>query len=113
MSKIKEEGDICGIDNCQGHLIFGKVDNCSCHIVAPCGACTDQKLSCSECLEEYIIMQDKNNKIIELGARVKNQDGLYGKVVSFDVTCQYVEVLCEGTMTRRAWGAERVMVCDE
>ncbi len=28
---------------------FPKVEGCYCHVVAPCSACTDNKLTCDEC----------------------------------------------------------------
>ncbi len=45
----KEEGDTCGIDGCCGTLGFDKVENCSCHLSAPCRQCVDNPLWCCEC----------------------------------------------------------------
>lgn len=47
-----EEGDICPTAYCAGVLELPKVENCSCHISPPCGACTDNKLTCTACGEE-------------------------------------------------------------
>jgi hypothetical protein len=43
-----EEGDTCP-DCHKGKLIYPPVENCSCHINAPCSACTSNKLQCDEC----------------------------------------------------------------
>ena len=45
----KEEGDVCGVDGCNGHLKFEIVENCSCHISAPCTKCLNVNLYCPEC----------------------------------------------------------------
>lgn len=43
-----EEGDTC--PECgKGKFYFPPVENCSCHINAPCSACTDNKIECDEC----------------------------------------------------------------
>jgi len=44
-----EEGDECPEPGCTGHLGFPKVENCSCHISAPCHACVNSVLTCDEC----------------------------------------------------------------
>ncbi|ENH6339268.1 hypothetical protein ABWH74_002608 [Burkholderia vietnamiensis] len=50
MSKIgHEEGEICGRDGCEGRIEFTKPENCSCHISAPCSACTSTYLHCPDC----------------------------------------------------------------
>lgn len=45
------EGGTCPVDGCAGSLIYPEVDNCSCHLCAPCGACVDVDLECDECGE--------------------------------------------------------------
>jgi len=45
----KEEGDRCGVDGCRGSLGFNRVENCSCHLSAPCSQCVDNPLCCPEC----------------------------------------------------------------
>ena len=43
-----EEGDKC--PECEeGKLYYPLVENCSCHINAPCSACTNKSLVCDEC----------------------------------------------------------------
>jgi hypothetical protein len=44
-----EDGDKCREKDCRGRLAFPKVENCSCHINPPCGACTMVRLTCDEC----------------------------------------------------------------
>lgn len=44
-----EEGSICPIHGCDGVMQFPPVENCSCHINAPCSACTDNQLTCNVC----------------------------------------------------------------
>lgn len=44
-----EEGDRCRENQCGGKLRFPKVENCSCHISPPCGACTSIRLTCDAC----------------------------------------------------------------
>lgn len=36
---------------CAGTMVFGAVENCSCHIVAPCGSCVNNPLFCDTCGE--------------------------------------------------------------
>ncbi|AWJ88897.1 hypothetical protein Sp245p_03385 [Azospirillum baldaniorum] len=43
-----ENGSPCP-DGCGGVLHWPEVENCSCHISAPCGNCTDNRLICNEC----------------------------------------------------------------
>ena len=47
-----EEGDVCGVNGCQGILGFNPVDNCSCHINPPCSQCVNNPLVCLECGRE-------------------------------------------------------------
>lgn len=44
-----EEGNKCADPECKGLMGFRPVENCSCHINPPCGACTDNPLVCLEC----------------------------------------------------------------
>lgn len=41
------EGDRC--PECGGSFHYPKVENCSCHISPPCGACVDNALECDQC----------------------------------------------------------------
>jgi len=45
---VIEEGDTCS--KCgQGLMHFKPVENCSCHLHAPCSACVDNRLACDNC----------------------------------------------------------------
>lgn len=55
-----DEGGKC--PECDGVMGFPKVENCSCHITAPCGACTSVKLTCDKCGWEQ---QERTPEIIE------------------------------------------------
>lgn len=48
-AKDWEDGDLCPRSDCFGLLIFKKPVDCSCHVVAPCGACEEVGLECGEC----------------------------------------------------------------
>lgn len=45
-------GEICNRGGCVGVLDLRPVENCSCHISAPCGACENSKLFCTVCGRE-------------------------------------------------------------
>ena len=45
------EGDKC--PHCGGLIEFEPVENCSCHINPPCGACTSARLTCTNCEEFF------------------------------------------------------------
>lgn len=45
----QEDGDTCGRGGCQGVISLLPVENCSCHIAPPCGACTTPAEYCPEC----------------------------------------------------------------
>lgn len=51
MINFSMEGDACKVDGCDGVYHFPPVENCSCHISPPCGACVDNNLVCDHCLE--------------------------------------------------------------
>lgn len=44
-----EEGAACKRKGCKGVIEARPVENCSCHISPPCGACTATKEYCPEC----------------------------------------------------------------
>jgi hypothetical protein len=46
-----EEGAVCN-RRCDGKMVLPPVENCSCHISSPCGACEDNRPMCSSCGEE-------------------------------------------------------------
>jgi hypothetical protein len=43
------EDALCRRDGCCGRIEIKPVENCSCHISAPCPACTDTPLWCPDC----------------------------------------------------------------
>ena len=45
--KEYQEGDDC--PKCLGSMGYERVDNCSCHINPPCGACVENPLVCLKC----------------------------------------------------------------
>lgn len=47
-----EEGDPCPNEDCEGRMIYPKVENCTCFINPPCGACTDNQVECEICGEQ-------------------------------------------------------------
>jgi len=44
-----EEGDKCKNPGCAGTMVYGEVENCSCHISPPCGNCINNPLGCDTC----------------------------------------------------------------
>lgn len=44
-----EEGNVCGRDGCDGTITDAPVENCSCHISAPCSQCVENRFYCSKC----------------------------------------------------------------
>jgi len=48
----KEEGDVCGLDGCDGIIELPPVQGCTCFRSPPCGACMDNKLACNKCWRE-------------------------------------------------------------
>jgi hypothetical protein len=51
-SKPPSEGGRCPACGEDGALSY-KVGDCSCHIMPPCPACTDARLKCVACGEEF------------------------------------------------------------
>lgn len=53
-----DEGDLCGQilesgrERCAGMLGFNPIENCTCHILAPCARCEGSPLVCLECGRE-------------------------------------------------------------
>lgn len=47
---IKEEGDFCSADGCDGKMHYAPVENCSCHLYPPCNECVENPLICDTCL---------------------------------------------------------------
>ncbi len=49
---MKEEGDRCRFEDCDGEYGYEKVENCSCHISPPCHQCVENPLVCLGCGDE-------------------------------------------------------------
>lgn len=43
------QGDACPVPGCTGVMDYPPVDNCYCHLSAPCSACADNVLVCTDC----------------------------------------------------------------
>lgn len=43
------EGDVCGRSGCYGVIELEKVENCSCHLSAPCWGHENADMCCQEC----------------------------------------------------------------
>jgi hypothetical protein len=43
------EGDVCNRSGCCGSIELRRAENCSCHLSAPCGACTAPRHFCADC----------------------------------------------------------------
>ncbi len=43
------EDDICNRNGCAGTIKVYPVQNCSCHIIPPCSACTEPAEYCDKC----------------------------------------------------------------
>lgn len=44
-----DEGETCGRDGCPGTMEYKRQGECTCFISPPCGSCTDQILTCTDC----------------------------------------------------------------
>lgn len=57
-----EEGDTCGRDGCDGVIAERPPVNCYCHLSAPCGECTSDRIYCPECswtsVDDPLVRQD-------------------------------------------------------
>ncbi len=77
----REEGATCWRNGCQGVIKERAVENCSCHISPPCGACTTPREYCPDCdwsAEE----EDRAYYLNEMRAVAVSKDdarlGIYG-----------------------------------
>jgi hypothetical protein len=43
------EGDTCNREGCEGVIQMRRAENCSCHLNAPCSACTAPRQFCDTC----------------------------------------------------------------
>ena len=50
---LLEEGAPCPDEGCTGILEHEKVENCSCHIAAPCYNCENAGFECTDCHEVF------------------------------------------------------------
>lgn len=68
-----EEGSPCPEPGCTGHMEFGEVEGCSCHIDAPCSACENNGLVCDMCgldtAEDYKLERDRYREKMALENR--------------------------------------------
>ena len=62
------EGDTCLRNGCKGIIERHPVNNCSCHLSAPCCACTEPSGYCDDCgweesedeiINDYVVSTDK------------------------------------------------------
>lgn len=67
------EGDVCNRRGCKGVIKQHPVENCSCHINAPCSACTKPSGFCPVCGWEESDDQIINNYAVN----VNPQTGIY------------------------------------
>lgn len=51
MNEHIKEDDQCLYMDCTGLYEYRDVENCSCHINPPCGACVENPLVCNQCGE--------------------------------------------------------------
>ena len=59
------EGEICNREGCTGTIQLRPVENCSCHISAPCSACTSPRHYCNMCdWEESEEIEEFRNCIV-------------------------------------------------
>lgn len=49
-----DEGETCCRGGCDGTMEYKRHGECTCHLSPPCGSCTDQILTCTECEFEVI-----------------------------------------------------------
>lgn len=62
------EGETCWRNGCQGVIALHSVENCSCHLHPPCGACTAPRGFCPECdWQEADEVQTFNDFIVKPG----------------------------------------------
>lgn len=54
---MKEVGQVCGIDGCDGIIKEHEPEDCSCHINPPCSACLSDRRYCPKC--DWVGMDEK------------------------------------------------------
>lgn len=66
------EGEMCSRKGCKGIVKEHPVENCSCHIAPPCGACTSPRGFCEACgweesedliVNDYVVSIDKSTGV--------------------------------------------------
>lgn len=60
------EGDTCRRNGCDGIIDSHPVENCSCHLCAPCNACTSPRNFCPECGWEEVDDEVFNGYIVNV-----------------------------------------------
>ncbi|NIH18373.1 hypothetical protein [Morganella morganii] len=60
------EGDICLRSGCKGMVKEHPIENCSCHISPPCGACTSPRCYCETCGWEESEDEVVNDYVVSL-----------------------------------------------
>lgn len=67
-----KEGELCNRDYCKGIVETHPVENCSCHLHPPCGACTSPRNFCPECgweekddviINDYVVNVDRKTNL--------------------------------------------------
>jgi hypothetical protein len=67
------EGEKCNRKGCAGVIDSHRAENCSCHLCAPCGACTAPRGFCPECDWEEADEEVINDYVVQ----VDRQAGVY------------------------------------
>lgn len=73
------EGDKCDRNGCEGVIQLHPIENCSCHIFAPCFACTSPRCFCDVCgweESEDEIEKDDQLNAIELASYIFHEHSL-------------------------------------
>ena len=108
------EGERCNRHGCDGIMAEHPVENCSCHISPPCGACTEERGYCTKCgadvrderietINDYVCNVDaKTNKIWEFDFRHTKEKNLGGVkhfksfgIMSFEKASRIMAILRE------------------
>lgn len=83
-------GERCNRDGCKGIIEFSFVDNCSCHIVAPCSAHENVRPWCPVCgweLNDGIVVCDDNRGMesqFDIGIQYVSEHPTSGETIVYD-----------------------------
>ena len=69
------EGERCNRHGCDGLMAERRVENCSCHISPPCGACTEERGYCTKCGADV-----RDERVQTINDYVCNVDASTGKI---------------------------------